>query len=138
MVCALLGIGMTSHSQDANLVSRTVMSAAEPDFPKEITNLQVLPDDISPARLRKLMRSYKTDLGVSCSYCHVEDRDTGFVDYAADGNPRKETARVMMSMVDAINSDFLARLGGDSRYSNPVTCGNCHQGHSSPLAFEAR
>lgn len=134
MVCAAVGSGMSSHSQDVVPVSRTVVA----DFPEKFTNLKVLPQDISHARLRKLMRGYEADLGVSCSYCHVEDRDTGIIDYASDENPRKQSARVMISMVEAINGDFLAQLGGDARYSKPVTCGSCHQGHSSPLAFEGR
>jgi hypothetical protein len=125
---------MSSHSQDALPVSRV----ATADFPAEATNLKVLPPAISRARLRKLMRGYESDLGVSCSYCHVENRDTGIVDYASDENPRKQSARVMISMVERINADYLAQLGGDSRYSNSVTCGSCHRGHSSPLAFEGR
>jgi hypothetical protein len=131
VVCAAIAIGTNSRSQDAQRVSRVTT-----DFPDEVSNLKVLPEDISHARLKRLMRGYESDLGVSCRYCHVEDRDTGIVDYASDENPRKQTARVMITMVDSINGDFLARLGGDTRYANPVTCGSCHQGHSSPLEFQ--
>jgi len=123
MLIGALGIVMSARSEEA--------------APAEATNLKVLAGDISPARLRKLMRGYADDLGVSCNYCHVEDRDTGIIDYASDENTRKHTARVMISMVGVINDEYLAKLGGDVRYSSPVTCGSCHQGHSSPLAFEA-
>jgi len=73
---------------------------------------------------------------VSCSYCHVEDRDSGVIDYASDENPRKHTARIMISMLNDINDKHLAQLGGDRRYAQPVTCASCHQGRASPPVFE--
>jgi hypothetical protein len=132
MLCAVIGAGMSSHSQDALPVSRAV-----DDFPAKVENLTVLPADISKSRLKRIMRGYETDLGVSCGYCHVEDHDSGIIDYASDENPRKHSARVMMSMVEAINEQYLAKLGSDRRYAVPVTCGSCHQGRSNPLAYEA-
>ena len=107
--------------------------AAEPGPP---TNLQVLPAQLSRASVRSLMKQYERALGVSCSYCHVEDGDSGVIDYASDENPRKHTARLMISMLDEINDKHLAQLGGDRRYAQPVTCGSCHQGRATPQAFE--
>ena len=100
------------------------------------TNLQVLPAQLSSAGARSLMRQYERALGVSCGYCHVEDRDFGFIDYASDENPRKHTARLMITMLNEINDRHLAQLGGDRRYAQPVTCGSCHQGRATPQAFE--
>lgn len=100
------------------------------------TNLQVLPAQLSRASLRSLMKQYERALGVSCNYCHVEDRDSGYIDYASDENPRKHTARLMIAMLDEINQKHLVRLGGDRRYAQPVTCGSCHQGRATPQAFE--
>ena len=94
------------------------------------------PADTSRASVRGLMKQYERDLGVSCSYCHVEDRDSGIIDYAADENPRKQTARIMISMLNDINEKHLAALGGDRRYAQSVTCGSCHQGRTSPPVFE--
>ncbi len=102
------------------------------------SNLQVLPSDMSVSSLGKLMKRYERDLGVSCSYCHVENRDTGKLDYVSDENPRKQTARIMMTMLDDINDRHLAQLGSDHRYATGVTCGSCHQGRSTPPAFEGR
>lgn len=99
-------------------------------------NLRVLPAHTSRAGLRSLMKQYERALGVSCSYCHVEDRDSGVIDYASDENPRKHTARLMISMLQDINDKHLAQLGGDRRYAQPVTCGSCHQGRATPQAFE--
>ena len=101
-------------------------------------NLQVLPADISVPVLARTMKRYERDLGVGCSYCHVENRATGELDYVSDENPKKETARIMISMLDDINERHLARMGGDQRYAAAVTCGSCHQGRASPPAFEGR
>ncbi len=101
-------------------------------------NLQVLPKDMSAARVGKLMKRFEQDLGVKCSHCHVENPQTQKLDYVSDENPRKQTARVMISMLTDINDKYLAQLGGDRRYSVPVTCGSCHQGQSNPPAFEGK
>ncbi len=99
-------------------------------------NLQVLPTSSSRASVRSLMKQYERELGVSCSYCHVEDRDSGYIDYASDDNPRKHTARLMITMLKDINDKHLAQLGGDRRYAQPVTCGSCHRGQATPQAYE--
>ena len=107
------------------------------DPPPRPVNLQVLPPDTAPKNLGVLMKRYEKDLGVGCNYCHVENRDTGKVDYVSDENPMKHTARVMIGMLSDINEKHLAQLG-DRRYAVPVTCGSCHQGQTSPPTFEAR
>jgi hypothetical protein len=115
---ALLGTAVTTRSQDH-------------------ANLKVLPRDIPAASIGKLMKRYEEDLGVSCSYCHVENPQTQKLDYASDDNPTKETARIMIAMLNDINSKYLSQLG-DRRYAVPVTCGSCHQGQSNPPGFEAK
>jgi hypothetical protein len=112
-------------------------AADEPPRSRPV-NLKVLPADIAPATLGRLMKRYGQDLGVECSYCHVENRDTGKLDYVSDENPRKQTARVMAGMLQEINDKYLAQLGADSRYASEVTCGSCHQGRSNPAPFEPR
>jgi hypothetical protein len=112
---------------------------AGPEIPRsKPVNLQVLPKDMSSAGVGKLMKRFEKDLGVSCSHCHVESPQTQKLDYASDENPAKQTARVMIAMLDDINNKYLVQLGGDRRYAVPVTCGSCHQGQSSPPAFEPR
>lgn len=105
--------------------------------PAKPVNLQVLPADILPRHIGPLMKRYEKDLGVTCSYCHVEDRDTGNIDYASDDNPKKQVARLMIGMLADINDRHLAQLG-DRRYAVPVTCGSCHQGQASPPTYEGR
>ena len=101
-------------------------------------NLQVLPKEMSAAKVGKLMKQFEQDLGVKCSHCHVEDPHTQKIDYVSDENPRKQTARVMISMLTDINDKYLAQLASDRRYAVPVTCGSCHQGQTNPPAFEGK
>jgi hypothetical protein len=106
-------------------------------LPKPV-NLQVLPREMSVANVGKLMKRFEEDLGVKCGHCHVENPQTQKLDYASDEKPAKQTARIMISMLNDINDKYLAQLGGDRRYAITVTCGSCHQGQSSPPAFEPR
>ncbi len=123
----------------ALLIAAPIADSQEQDVPRsKPVNLQVLPKDIPAAKLGKLMKRFEVDLGVKCSHCHVEHPQTLKLDYASDENPRKQTARIMISMLTDINDKYLAQLGSDSRYANPVTCGSCHQGQTSPPAFEGK
>lgn len=122
-------------------VSGAVLSAGAQDAEganSRPQNLQVLPKDLAPRSLVRLMKRYEQDLGVTCSYCHVENRDTGKLDYVSDENPKKHIARIMIAMLDDINDRHLAQLGADARYAAGVTCGSCHRGRANPQAFEGR
>lgn len=99
------------------------------------TNLTVLPKNIPAAQLQALMKRFGEELGVRCEHCHVEEPQSHHFDYASDDNPKKQTARLMMTMLSDINTKYLSQLG-DPRYAAHVTCGNCHQGQTDPPAFE--
>jgi len=58
-------------------------------------------------------------LGVQCIYCHVQGN------FASDENPKKEAARQMIRMSQAINANF---PDGKMR----VTCYTCHRGEAEP------
>jgi hypothetical protein len=133
---ATLALSASAWIAGSWMVSSPMAKAQDSETAGAPTNLQVLPEMSSRASVRSLMKQYERDLGVSCSYCHVEDRDSGFIDYASDDNPRKNIARIMISMLNDINEKHLSALGGDRRYAQAVTCGSCHQGRTSPPAFE--
>jgi Photosynthetic reaction centre cytochrome C subunit len=98
-------------------------------------NLRVLAKDSSAADIKNLMDQYGRELGVKCEYCHTQNSRTQQPDYASDDNPAKQTARVMIAMLDEINNKYLAQLD-DQKYPVLVTCGNCHQGQADPPSFE--
>ena len=65
-------------------------------------------------------------LAVDCTYCHLGDGGGGWEQYARD-NDKKQTARRMITMMNAINQ---THFGG----RRVVTCVSCHNGALRPKA----
>jgi len=80
------------------------------------TNLKLL----KPDNLIETMRSFTAALGVQCTYCHVMGN------FASDDNPKKEVARMMITMARDINAKF-----PDGQQH--VRCYTCHRGAEMPL-----
>src|SRR4051812_17497132 len=81
-------------------------------------NLKLLPPDTN---IREVMQGFEKALGVTqCTYCHVQG------DNASDDNPKKNVARMMISMARDINSKF-----PDGKQH--VTCFTCHRGMEVPV-----
>jgi hypothetical protein len=80
------------------------------------TNLKLL----KPDGLIETMRSFTGALGVQCTYCHVMGN------FASDENPKKEIARMMITMARDINAKF-----PDGQQH--VRCYTCHRGAEMPL-----
>jgi hypothetical protein len=101
-------------------------------IPSEFTNLTLLPDDISQARLVGVMRGFAGALGTNCGYCHVgEDPATlENFDFASDEKETKRIARTMFEMVRSINEEHLPQIGREDR--TEVTCNTCHHGYNKP------
>lgn len=94
------------------------------------TNLQVLPKDMTQQDVVALMRTFTQGLGVMCDHCHVGTP----ADRAKDDKPEKATARKMIKMMMAINSDFLKDVGDPAPAGqSKVTCYTCHRGALKPL-----
>ncbi len=83
------------------------------------TNLKVLKVSTG-AEVSQIMRTFTAGLGVQCVYCHVQGN------YASDENPKKETARHMITMTRQINGNFPE---GDKMR---VSCYTCHRGEAEP------
>jgi len=71
---------------------------------------------------RPLMDVFVASLGLAdkggCNYCHVADR-------SSDENPKKDVARMMLTMAGEINAKF-----PDGKMH--VTCFTCHRGDPMP------
>jgi hypothetical protein len=76
-------------------------------------NIQVF-KDVPASQILGTMSFISVSLGVSCSYCHLNEREI-------DAKPTKLTARKMILMVRTINQGDYGSEGG-------VTCYTCHQG----------
>lgn len=85
-------------------------------------NLKVLKIN-SPQEIGPIMRGFTVGLGVQCNFCHVQGN------FASDDNPKKETARHMITMVDQLNGGFNAAMGDTKAH---ITCFTCHRGETEP------
>src|SRR5580692_3279509 len=83
---------------------------------KNITELKGTPAD----QLTPSMQFISASLGVECTFCHVQ----GKMD--ADDKRPKKTAREMMAMTAAINTNSF-------RGQRQVTCYSCHRGSARPV-----
>jgi photosynthetic reaction center cytochrome c subunit len=107
------------------------------------TNLQVLPKDLTGRQVRDIMEKWQGSLGVKCEFCHTADpKNVGpsgrpRMDFANDSKPNKQIARIMYTMTQQMNKDYISKamdLDKDGMGS-PVTCGTCHRGHEMPEEF---
>jgi photosynthetic reaction center cytochrome c subunit len=82
-------------------------------------NLKIL----TPETYRPLMDVFVSSLGLAdkggCTYCHVQGQ------MASDENPKKDIARMMITMVRELNGKF-----PDGKQH--VTCYTCHRGDAHP------
>jgi hypothetical protein len=88
-------------------------------------NVQLL-KGIPVGEFMDAMGFFSASIGSNCVHCHVDDSLTHWEKFAEDV-PRKQTARRMIRMVDAINK---ANFGGQK----VLTCYSCHRGDLRPEA----
>jgi hypothetical protein len=107
------------------------------------TNLKVLPKDTTGQQVRDIMDKWAGSLGVHCDTCHMADPNNvgpngrPRLNYADDSKPDKQIARIMYTMTQQINKDYISKtmdMDKDAEGS-PVACGTCHRGHKMPEQF---
>jgi len=110
--------------------------ATEAQVPDKFTNLQYFPTTIPRQELIGNMRRFSFSLGVRCQFCHVlKDDKTGLTDFASNEKDTKRTALAMLRMVDAINQDYIAKMGRTLPIR--VECVTCHHQLSMPKTMHA-
>ena len=124
-------------------------------------NLQVLPKDTSPQDVVAVMQQFTRALGVQCTYCHVEvtpppltaeeaaaaaaaappaagrgrGRGRGAgpqMDFASDDKRQKQTARLMLKLVNDTNANLTAAIHRPPSEIVRVQCATCHRGVTNP------
>jgi len=130
--CALLGQQGPPPSPPAGGPHKPMV------LPKPV-NLKLLSKDISPDDLMTIMRGFSQQLGVHCTFCHVQDAGAKHPDFASDQKPEKNAARVMILMTGEINTKYLSQIHDSdaTEAQKTVTCGTCHRGHNMPEPFKA-
>ncbi len=112
------------------------------DYPAP-TNLQVLPKNLTGREVREIMKTWAGSLGVHCDFCHVADLNKigpngkPQLNFADDSTYDKRIARIMYTMTQQINADYISKtsaLDPDSM-GMKVRCGTCHRGHEMPEEF---
>jgi hypothetical protein len=110
----------------------------EPSSYAAPTNLKVLPKDSTGMQVHEIMEQWSAALGTHCDSCHAEDPNKldangrPQLDFAADSKGMKAAARLMYTMTEKINVDYLAKIDSSGA---PITCGTCHRGHLGPDPF---
>jgi hypothetical protein len=115
-------------------------------LPAKPENLQILPKDMPTDTVVRIMRGFAMSLGVRCTFCHVEREAAGAgtpgggpfqnFDFKNDEKHNKKIARVMMRMVDTINTRLLAAIPDRDNPATDVTCYTCHRGVNKPSTIE--
>lgn len=147
-VILALEIGMSGGAwvQPARAQSET----SGPKMEEVYKNIQVF-KGLPAEQMLITMRFFRASLGVACTYCHAEpagaqtgpdaklDPDAGkkgdhvipgwFADEPAReiDTPRKQVARMMIKMTEAINKE---NFGGRGQ----ITCFTCHRGNLHPAS----
>ncbi|HVG25758.1 MAG TPA: c-type cytochrome [Thermoanaerobaculia bacterium] len=88
-------------------------------------NVQLMKDVPADRFLRIMDTGYRQSLGVSCDYCHVEDR------WETDEKRPKRAAREMILMTRMINN-HLTKLAEINTEEASVNCTTCHRGYVKP------
>ena len=99
-------------------------SAAKPLLADQVfKNVQVL-KGIPVGEFMDTMGFFSASLGLNCVFCHVQESLQNWDKFAEDV-PRKNVARQMIQMVNAINR---TNFGGRTA----LTCYSCHRGSEHP------
>lgn len=119
-------------------------------FPREFpapTNLKVLPKTLTGNQVRDIMEGWSGALGVHCDTCHTADptkvgpNGRPRLNFPDDSKKEKETARLMYTMTQKINDDYVSMVDmgheepNEDHAAHKVTCGTCHRGHKTPEAY---
>lgn len=121
----------------AVLASAPDVASAQSIWPERAQNLQVLPKDFPPERLRAVMQGFTRALGVRCSHCHVgeEGEPLSSYDFASDDNPNKGRARAMYRMLGVINQELRGIEPSGPEAVN-MWCHTCHNGKPRPQTLD--
>jgi hypothetical protein len=120
---------LTAARRDSGTAAVLRSIAGRENLPAEsvFKNIKIM-KGIPAGRLVNIMNAgFGRSLGVSCGFCHVPGK------WDLDDKKEKDTARLMFSMVQTINRDYMAKVPNDSGPPPVVNCFTCHRGMAQPM-----
>jgi Photosynthetic reaction centre cytochrome C subunit len=138
VVTAFIAVMIATPILNAHSMQSSSENAPQAHVYPKPTNLKVLPKDLNGAQVREIMHQWEEALGADCATCHIRDpKNLGpngrpQFNYADDSKPEKAAARLMYSMVEDINVNYVAKVENSGV---PVNCGTCHRGRIGPEPF---
>jgi hypothetical protein len=141
LAAAIVVASSTAQGPHTPPAGQSSAGGAQGQRPREFpapTDLKVLPKTLTGKQVRDIMESWSGQLGVHCSACHSADPNNvgpngrPRMNFPDDSKPEKNTARLMFTMTQKINDDYVSMVNdGEAK----VTCGTCHRGHMKPEDF---
>ena len=100
--------------------------------PEALHNIEVLPKDITPDALIKLMKDWNASLNVDCVFCHKGQvgKPWSTYDFTDTTKKRHEVARLMVKSTTGLNEAF--KDLGEADEPVKVTCATCHRRSRHP------
>jgi hypothetical protein len=110
-----------------------ILATKAPDQKEEpYTNLKILSKKLTDDQMDDIMHRFNSDLGVTCSYCHVRKKNVPYpepMDFASDERPEKIQARKMLAMTIQLNKKYFhIRLDDKLEIRPKIWCFTCHHG----------
>ncbi len=140
MLVSILLMGPTFSDQIQQAKSSAARASdTRKDIFSEPENLKVFPEAIKPEQLKAAMKTFSMSLGLRCNACHVGESGEPLqsYDFASDDKKLKLKARMMMEMVQNINSVQLEKLDEIEKSAKTrVTCMTCHRGQENPKLIQ--
>jgi hypothetical protein len=100
--------------------------------PDTLHSIEVLPKDITPDALIKLMKDWNASLNVDCVFCHKGQvgKPWSTYDFTDTSKKRHEVARLMAKSTASLNETF--KDLGEMDEPVKVTCATCHRRSRHP------
>ncbi len=100
--------------------------------PDMLHSIEVLPKDITPDALMKLMKDWNASLNVDCVFCHKGQvgKPWSTYDFTDTSKKRHEVARLMVKTTVGLNDAF--KDLGEADEPVKVTCASCHRRSRHP------
>src|SRR5947207_12306299 len=114
----------------AAMVLRSIAGRENQPAESVFKNIKIF-NGVPAGRLVNIINmGFGRSLGVSCGFCHVPGK------WDLDDKEEKNTARLMLAMVQTINRDYISKVPNDSGPRAMVSCFTCHRGNPRPMGPE--